>query len=89
MTKLENKLIKILNKYSNKKLFDYQWENFKYEFFGTMYNLGPASDLSLRTEVFLNAVLEEENLPFVVDAGIERNKESIYCGCIYRKIVDL
>lgn len=58
-------LTKVLKKYVNKKLFESEQEKFKREFFKELFDPIEEVDYSLRTTLFINAVLEEENLPFV------------------------
>lgn len=66
-------LTTILNKYKEKKLFEYERYKFREEFFKELFDPADHVDLSLRTTIFINAVLEEENLPFIF--SVERESE--------------
>jgi len=65
-------LSKILKRYTNKKLFEMEREKFKEEFFEELFDPYLPVDYSYRTTIFINAILEEENLPFVVEADYEQ-----------------
>jgi hypothetical protein len=55
----------ILKKYIDKKLFSQEQNQFKEEFFNELFNPYDVVDYSRRTTIFINAILEEENLPYV------------------------
>jgi hypothetical protein len=64
-------LSSILKKYSSKKLFEIERDQFKEEFFEELFDPYLPVDYSYRTTVFINAILEEENLPYVAEADYE------------------
>ena len=64
-------LSSILKRYSNKKLFETDRDKFKEEFFKELFDPYLPVDYSYRTTIFINAILEEENLPFVAEADYE------------------
>jgi len=57
-------LTKILQKYLGIKMYIEHQEEFKEEFFRELFDPQGYVDYSLRSTLFINAVLEEDNLPF-------------------------
>jgi hypothetical protein len=76
-------LSSILKKYSGRKLFEIQREKFKEEFFEELFEPFYPLDYSYRTTIFINAILEEENLPYVAEADYEDTGEKYW---IIRKL---
>ena len=66
-------LYNILKKYVGIKLFQQDQDKFKKEFFDILFEPYEPVDYSTRTTSLLNAILEEDNLPFVFSTDIENN----------------
>ena len=66
------KLTKILKRYAERKLFKDEMDDFKKEFLDTIFEPEEELDYSRRTELFINGVLEEDNLPFYCRKGKEK-----------------
>lgn len=70
-------LIPILRKYVGIKMFSKEQEAFKEEFFYALFEPYEPVDYSRRSTLFINAVLEEDNIPFIfseemdVENGLE------------------
>lgn len=58
-------LYNILEKYVGIKLYKDDQDKFKKEFFDTLFEPYEPVDYSTRTTMLINAILEEDNLPFV------------------------
>jgi hypothetical protein len=71
-------LLKIVKKYSGKKLFEMDRDKFKEEFFDELFDPYLPVDYSYRTTIFVNAILEEENLPFVALVRYEDDGEKYW-----------
>lgn len=80
-------LTKILKKYVGIKMFQEEQDKFKNEFFEALFEPSIPIDYSTRSTLFINTILEEDNLPFLFlckreSVGNNRNK-------IYWEIIDL
>jgi hypothetical protein len=65
-------LEEILRKYVGIKMFEKEQADFKEEFFRELFDPYQPVDYTRRSPLFLNAVLEEENLPYVITTLIDR-----------------
>ena len=80
-------LVPILEKYKGLKLFEEEQRQFKIEFFKELFDPYKEVDYSQRTPLFLNAILEEENLPYIIAILIPGDDvEEQYQNKIYWKI---
>lgn len=66
---------KVLKKYAERKLFKEDQDKFKEEFFEALFDPYGEVDYSRRSTIFINAVLEEENSPYVFRSDIEEEGE--------------
>ena len=66
-------LATILKKYVDIKMFDEEQYKFKIEFFKELFDPYEEIDYTKRSPIFINAILEEENLPYIV--SIRKEKE--------------
>ena len=79
---------RVLKKYAEKKLFKEEQEDFKEEFFQALFDPYTDVDYSRRTTIFINAVLEEENSPYVFKSDIEYENKNKF-GELYWYLVRL
>jgi hypothetical protein len=79
---------RVLKKYAEKKLFKEEQEKFKEEFFQALFDPYSDVDYSRRTTIFINAVLEEENSPYVFKSDIEYEDKDKF-GELYWYLVRL
>jgi len=79
---------RVLKKYAEKKLFKEEQEDFKEEFFQALFDPYTDVDYSRRTTIFINAVLEEENSPYVFKSDIEYEDKNKF-GELYWYLVRL
>jgi hypothetical protein len=79
---------RVLKKYAEIKLFKEDQEKFKEEFFNALFDPYEEVDYSRRTTLFINAVLEEENSPYIFKSEIEIDDES-RIGQLYWYLVKL
>ena len=66
-------LFNILKKYVNIKLYKEDQEKFKKEFFDTLFEPYESVDYSTRSTMLINAILEEDNIPFVFAIRADHN----------------
>ena len=59
-------LATILQKYVNVKMFEKEQYEFKIEFFKELFDPYGKVDYSKRSPIFIGAILEEENLPYLI-----------------------
>lgn len=71
----------IIKKYKNVAMFQKEQDSFKEEFFRELFDPYVPVDYSRRSPIFLNAIFEEENLPYILVSQIDEEKG------IYWKIV--
>jgi hypothetical protein len=65
----------ILKRYIGKKLFKKDQDIFKEEFFKELFDPYAPVDYSRRTTLFINTILEEEDLPYIFSVnGEDDNK---------------
>jgi hypothetical protein len=77
----------ILKKYKGIKLFKEGQDQFKEEFFKELFDPYEPVNYSRRTTLFINAILDEEDLPYIFSVDYEdfgKNK-----GKKYWKLVEL
>ena len=79
---------RVLKKYAERKLFKEEQEKFKEEFFQALFDPYSDVDYSRRTTIFINAVLEEENSPYVFKSDIEYEDKDKF-GELYWYLVRL
>jgi len=81
------KLEKILRKYVGIKMFEQEQADFKEEFFRELFDPDRPIDYTRRSPIFINAVLEEENLPYVITILIDRETGSNTQGKKYWNVI--
>ena len=81
-------LTDVLKKYVGQKLFAEEQAEFKQEFFKELFDPYGVVNYKRRSTIFINAVLEEDNLPFIFAVEKETLEGSNY-GRMYWLLVEL
>jgi hypothetical protein len=68
----------ILKKYIGKKLFKNEQDTFKEEFFKELFDPYAYVDYSKRTTLFINTILEEEDLPYIFAVDTVCDNEELF-----------
>jgi hypothetical protein len=76
-------LFNVLEKYVGIKLYKEDQDKFKKEFFDTLFEPYETVDYSTRTTMLINAILEEDKIPFVFGTFTDTNHK------LYWKLLDL